>query len=102
MSSSTVEWVFDGEIIEWRGPAPFFFVTLPDDESEELRSVAPDVTYGWGMVLVRAQLGGTGWRTAVFPKDGRYVLPLKGAVRRAETVEEGDTVTVRLEVLPPR
>jgi hypothetical protein len=53
------------------------------------------------MIPVRARIGGTEWRTSLFPKDGGYVVPLKDAVRRAEAVDEGDTVTVRL-VVPAR
>jgi Domain of unknown function (DUF1905) len=93
---------FSGEVWYWRGPSPYFFVTVPDDESADLRSVANDVSYGWGMVPVRAEIGATRWKTALFPKDGRYVVPLKDAVRVAEEIDQGDTVTVRLEVRPPR
>ncbi|PZA22031.1 DUF1905 domain-containing protein [Modestobacter versicolor] len=87
---------FSGEVWTWRGPAPFYFLTVPDDESAQLQEVARAVTYGWGMLPVRARIGGTGWTTSLWPKDGRYVLPLKVAVRRAERIDEGDTVTARL------
>jgi hypothetical protein len=93
---------FKGDVWYWRGPSPYFFVTVPDDESAELRAVATDVSYGWGMVPVRAEVGATRWTTALFPKDGRYVVPLKDAVRNVERIDEGDTVTVRLEVHPRR
>jgi len=50
---------------------------------------------------VRATVGETSWTTSVFPdsESGRYVLPVKKAVRSAEDVDEGDTVDVILEVL---
>ena len=92
----TVE--FSGEVWHWRGPAPFFFVSVPDDASAEIRDVATEVTYGWGMIPVRARIGNTRWTTALFPKDGRYLVPLKDAVRNAERLDVGDTVNVRLEV----
>jgi len=91
---------FSGDIWHWRGPAPFFFVTVPDDQSAQLREVARAVTYGWGMLPVRAAIGATEWRTSLWPKDGRYVLPLKDAVRRAEQLDEGDVVTARLSLGP--
>jgi hypothetical protein len=56
------------------------------------------VTYGWGMIPVRARIGATEWTTSLFPKEGRYVVPVKDAVRRAEELDEGDTVVVRLTV----
>ena len=43
-------------------------------------------------------MGGTRFTTALWPKDGGYVVPLKDAVRRAEALELGDVVTVRLTV----
>jgi hypothetical protein len=56
------------------------------------------VSYGWGMIPVTAQIGRTKWETSLFPKDGRYVVPLKAAVRKAETLDLGDTVSVRLTI----
>jgi hypothetical protein len=72
-------------------------VAVPDAESAEVRAVASAVTYGWGMVPVTARIGGTEWRTSLFPKEGRYLVPLKDAVRKAEGIGAGDTVAVRLE-----
>jgi hypothetical protein len=88
---------FSGPVFEWRGPAPFYYVAVPDAESAEVRAVASAVTYGWGMVPVTVRIGGTEWRTSLFPKEGRYLVPLKDAVRRAEGIGVGDVVAVRLE-----
>jgi hypothetical protein len=88
---------FRGEVFEWRGPAPFVYVAVPEAESAEVRSVATAVTYGWGMVPVTVRVGGTEWRTSLFPKEGRYLVPLKVAVRKAEGIGAGDVVAVRLE-----
>jgi len=88
---------FTGDVFEWRGPAPFFYVAVPDAESAEVRAVASAVTYGWGMVPVTARIGATEWRTSLFPKEGRYLVPLKDAVRKAEGIGAGDAVAVRLE-----
>jgi hypothetical protein len=93
-----VELTFNGEIWFWRGPAPWYFVTVPADQSGALADTANQVTYGWGMIPVVAEIGGARWETSLFPKDGRYIVPVKAAVRRAERLEEGDTVTVRLTV----
>jgi hypothetical protein len=50
------------------------------------------------MIPVTARIRGTGWKTSLYPKDGRYVVPVKAWVRRAEALEVGDLVTVRLTV----
>ncbi|MGB4677388.1 MAG: DUF1905 domain-containing protein [Aggregatilineales bacterium] len=89
---------FDGEIWFWRGPAPWFFVTVPQTESDDLKAILSYVTYGWGMIPVRARIGETEWETSLFPKDGRYIVPIKASVRRAENIDEGDTVTVALDI----
>ncbi|MFO7591789.1 MAG: DUF1905 domain-containing protein [Acidimicrobiia bacterium] len=88
---------FSGEVFVWRGPAPFYFVAVPPPESDDIRAIAAAVTYGWGMIPVRARIGATEWRTSLWPKDGGYVVPIKAAVRKAEDFGEGDVVGVRLE-----
>lgn len=89
---------FNGNIWFWKGPAPWFFVTVPPAEVHELKAIAGMVTYGWGMIPVTARIGGTAWQTSLFPKNGSYIVPIKAHVRTAEQLKEGDNVTLRLEV----
>ena len=89
---------FSSKIIFWRGPAPWFFVTVPAKESRDLKAISSLVTYGWGVIPVTVQIGKTRWTTSLFPKDGRYLVPIKASVRKAEKLDKGDKVTVRLEV----
>lgn len=88
---------FSGEVVEWRGPAPFHFVRLPLDAADLVDEVKAEVVY-WGVVPVRARIGGTGFTTSMFPREGTWFLPVKDAVRRAEGVVLGDVVGVRLVV----
>ncbi|WP_229075664.1 DUF1905 domain-containing protein [Actinoplanes sp. DH11] len=90
-----MEWVFDSEIIEWRGPAPYYFVAMSESDSAELKEAARSLIY-WGQVPVRVVIGETEFTTALFPREGRYLVPLKDAVRQAEDLDEGDVVTVTL------
>ena len=89
---------FSGEVWFWRGPSPYHFVTVPEDESVELQEASALVTYGWGMIPVEVRIGSTRWTTSLFPKDGGYVVPLKDLVRNAERLDVADTVTVCLTV----
>ena len=89
---------FSGEVWWWRGPAPFHFVTVPEDESAELQAASAFVTYGWGMIPVEAVIGSTTWTTSLWPKDGGYVVPVKSLVRKSELIDVGDVVTVSLSV----
>jgi hypothetical protein len=89
---------FSAEMWFWKGPAPWHFVTVPDQHCGELEAISGFVSYGWGMIPVTARIGRTGWKTSLFPKDGRYVVPVKTSVRNAERLTVGDIVTVRLAV----
>jgi hypothetical protein len=89
---------FSGVIWYWKGPAPWYFVTVPEEQCLDLQATSSFVSYGWGMIPVTAQIGGTEWTTSLFPKDGQYVVPLKADVRKAEKLQEGDTVAVRLVI----
>ena len=89
---------FSGEIIYWRGPSPFHFVTVPEEQSAAIEAVASLVTYGWGVIPVTARVGKTDFRTSLFPKGELYLVPVKNAVRKAEGLELGDNITVRLRL----
>ena len=93
-----MELEFAGPVFEWRGPAPYHFVAVPEDEAEQIQDAAAFVTYGWGMIPVRGRIGDTDFTTSLWPKDGGYVVPIKDAVRRPEHLELGDLVTVRLTI----
>jgi hypothetical protein len=45
---------------------------------------------------VHVVIGDTEFSTALFPKDGRYLIPLKVVVRKSEGIGEGDVVSVAL------
>jgi hypothetical protein len=93
-----MELEFSGQIWYWKGPAPWYFVTVPAEECRELAEMSAAVSYGWGMIPVSARIGKTGWKTSLWPKDGGYIVPVKASVRTAERLAEGDLVTVRLTV----
>jgi hypothetical protein len=93
-----MELEFSDAVFEWRGPAPYHFVRVPPDDADAIRDVAAAVTYGWGMVPVAVTVGETTLTTALWPKDGSYVVPLKDALRKPEGIAVGDVVTVRLRI----
>jgi hypothetical protein len=87
---------FAGELIEWRGPAPFYYVAIPAEVCAEIKEAAKVLSYGWGVVPVRATIGATDYTTSLFPKAGAYLLPVKNAVRLPEKLELGQLVEVEL------
>ncbi|MEV6510329.1 DUF1905 domain-containing protein [Streptomyces sp. NPDC051642] len=93
-----MRFVFTGRVIEWRGPSPYHFVPVPDEESADIREVAALASYGWGVIPVEARIGDVVFTTSLFPKDGGYLLPLKNAVRKPQGLAADDEVTVELTV----
>ncbi len=89
---------FGGTVIEWRGPAPYYYLPVPAAESADIREVAAVASYGWGVIPVVARIGELEFETSLFPKDGGYLLPLKDAVRRPSGIAAGDEVTVEMTV----
>ncbi len=93
-----MDFEFSAQVWEWRGPAPYYFVSVPEDGCAAIDDAKALVTYGWGMIPATITLGATTWTTSLWPKDDAYVVPLKLAVRRAECVEVDHTVSIRLEI----
>lgn len=93
-----MQFEFTGQLWYWKGPSPWFFATIPAQQSRDLQAMVGLVTYGWGMIPARARIGQSEWTTSLWPKDGHYIVPIKASIRTAETLEEGDIITVRLEI----
>lgn len=93
-----MEFRFAGEIVEWRGPAPHWFVVMPEDVSVELHE-RPELSYGWGCIPAQVTLGETVFTTSLMPRQGRYLVPMKAVVRGAARVGLGESValTVRID-----
>ena len=92
----SIELEFEGEVVHWRGPSPYHFVAVPEAASTEIADVASLVTYGWGAIPATVHIGQTTWTTSLFPRHGRYLVPVRDRVRIAEGIELGDTVRVRM------
>ena len=88
---------FTGEVIEWRGPAPFYFIETPAKYAPEIKAIADDKSYGWGVLHAMVTIKNQTFKTALFPKQGTYLVPLKNAVRLPLEVAVGDKVKVELD-----
>ena len=89
---------FTAFTVEWRGPAPFVFAAVPDEEADAIAAIARSATYAWGCIPVSVRIGGTDFTTSLFPRDGGYLVPVKAAVQRAEQVGVGDRIEVALRL----
>lgn len=83
-------WIYSGGKAEW------YFVTLPKNDSDEIKFWSAGRKAGWGSVRIKAKIGKTEWETSVFPERGSgcFILPLKAMVRKAEKITEGKVITV--------
>lgn len=86
----------------WKGEAAgrWYFLTIPEDESDNIRAAAFGSPRGFGSVRVEATIGDVTWRTSVFPlNSGGYLLPVKAEIRKRASLAAGDEVTVELNLL---
>lgn len=89
---------FTGAMFQWRGPAPHYFVKVPDDLVDALKSASKLVTYGWGMIPVTVSIGQHEYDTSLFPKNGGYLVPIRADVRTLQNLEEDDEIKVTLDI----
>ncbi len=87
-----------GTVIEWRGPAPFYFLPTPIEVTEEIELYKRELTYGWGVIPAKVTIGQTTVSTSLIPRNGSFYIPLKGAVRKPNQIAIGDEVTLILEL----
>ncbi len=72
-------------------------MAIPREESADIKFAAKGVEY-WGQVPVAVRISRTEFTTALFPKDGRYLLPLKEVVRTSAGIELHEVLTVALTI----
>ena len=88
-----------GKVWKYPGFGGWYFFTVGKRVSVRIKAFMKGHTRGFGSIRVRARIGRTQWKTSIFPtKEGSYLLPVKGIVRKKEGLEEGDTVTVQLDL----
>jgi hypothetical protein len=95
-----VEFIAELWLWDARRDDTWVFVSLPQDESDDIRDLVGAHSRGFGSVRVRVTIGRTSWQTSIFPSadGGPYALPLKKAVRRSEKLDVGDTASVTVEL----
>ena len=92
MSGFRFDFKCNGEIFEWRGPAPFYFVALDSKTAKIVKERARELSYGWGVIHIHGQINKVDFNTAIIPKDGTYFVPIKDSIRKKLQLEIGDLV----------
>jgi hypothetical protein len=96
--SARLTLTFTSELIYWRGPSPFHFFRVPEKEAAAIAKIASGVTYGWGVIPADITIKDEVFYTALFPKDGSYLVPLKKAIREKLKIELGNIVKIKVTV----
>jgi hypothetical protein len=94
-----LEFTFTAPLWVYQGKGAWHFVTLPKEEATRIRFFN-GAAVGFMPIPVIVTIGSTTWKTSVFPdsKSGSYLLAVKAAVRKAEGIEKGSEVTVKLQI----
>lgn len=92
---------FTSHVWVYPGKAAWYFVTVPEDISEDITKMFGDRKRGWGSLPVQVTIGKSIWSTSIFPdtKEGAYLLPLKKEIRAAESIRKGAQVVVSIEIV---
>lgn len=97
---TSVQYRFTASLWPWdaKEDGSWWFVTVPDDVSDDIEERHGADAGGFGSIKVEVTVGGTTWRTSLFPSSGQraYVLPVKRAVRVAEALAEDEPFAISL------
>lgn len=91
---------FKGKLWKYKGPAGWYFVTLPRKLSTSIRKNHGLSEEGWGRLKAIASIGDCKWQTAIWfdSKAVSYLLPIKASVRKAAEIDTGSSTLVTLQL----
>jgi hypothetical protein len=99
-STTGRDYTVRAKVWRWKG-GTWHFITLPKNQSAEIRRRFGSTARGWGSIRVRIKVGDTEWQTSLFPtnKNTEYLFAIKANVRKVEDIGEGDRVTALVHIL---
>ena len=73
---------------------PFYFLPIPAEIGAQIKQMANQLTYGWGVIPVTASAqdpddNQVTWSTSLIPRNGVYLLPVKNVARLPLGLEVG-------------
>lgn len=89
------------KVVRWKGASGWHLATLPVKPAALIKARFGATARGWGSIRVRIRVGETEWDTSLFPdrRAKSYLFAIKAAVRKAEDLSHGDTITAHIRVL---
>jgi hypothetical protein len=94
MKSNGIKYKFTAKPWLYTGPAGWYFVSLPKELAQEIRTALKSEEEGWGRLKATAKIGNSEWKTAIWfdTKRNTYLLPLKAEIRKKENLAIGKEV----------
>lgn len=70
-------------------PGGWYFISLPETISKEIRENLKWQEEGWGRMKASAEIGEYKWDTAIWfdTKRGTYILPIKAEIRKKSQLQ---------------
>lgn len=92
---------FSAQVWQYPGQAAWHFITLPVEIATEIRDLVGTSPRGFGSIRVLVKIGQTNWKTSIFPdaKSKSFLLPIKKEIRKTESIQDGDSINISLELL---
>lgn len=96
MTIKGVKYEFSAEPWRYNTSGGWYFVSLSNELSKEIRSTFQSEEEGWGRLKTTAKIGNSEWKTAIWfdSKTKSYLLPLKAAIRSKENIDVGEIIKV--------
>lgn len=96
MINGKIKYEFTAAPWQYKAPGGWYFISVPEDISKEIRENLKWQEEGWGRLKITAEIGSTRWKTAIWfdTKRNTYLLPLKADVRKKEKIENEEDINV--------
>lgn len=98
MINGKIKYEFVAAPWQYSAPGGWYFVSVPEAISKEIRETLKWQEEGWGRLKITAETGSTRWKTSIWfdTKRNTYLLPLKADVRKKEKIENEEDINVIL------
>lgn len=91
--------IFKAKLAKFSGPSGWYFVYLPKTIAKKIGEQKTKMK-AFGSIPVSVEVGNSTWKTSIFKdtKAKTFILFVKAAVRKKESLDVGDSVHVQLTI----
>ena len=95
-----IGYTFTASMWQHDGPGGWYFISLPQNISKEIRSHFQWQEEGWGRMKAMACIGNIEWDTSIWfdTKSKTHLLPVRAEIRKKGQLELDQTVEVSIWV----